>query len=113
MKRVYIAAPMTNGTGRYFDIAKIHEAIEAYFVLVEAGFAPHCPQLTVFAEFMQPDRITYEQWLALDKAYIEDSDLILRITGPSTGADRECQYALHLGKPIYYSVTDLLRGEGA
>ena len=111
MKRVYIAGPMTNGTGNSFSMTKIHDAIEAYFQLIEAGFAPHCPHLTVFAEFMTPHRISYEQWLELDEAYIEDCDIVLRIPGPSKGADQECGYARSLGKPIYYSLDSLLRGE--
>jgi len=98
--RVYIAGPMTNGSGRNFNMKKVHEALEAHFRLIEMGFVPHCPHLTIFCEFMAPDRITYEQWLELDKSYIEDADFVLRIPGESSGADRECQYACSLNIPI-------------
>jgi hypothetical protein len=57
---------------------------------------------------MQPDRIKYEQWLALDKSYIDDCDCILRIPGDSTGADQECAYAASHYKPIFLGLPDLI-----
>lgn len=98
--RVYIAGPMTNGTKDNFNMPKIHEAIEAYFILIEQGFVPHCPHLTVFCELMHPHRIQYEAWLELDKNYIEDCDVVLRIPGLSSGADKECAYARLAGIPV-------------
>jgi len=98
--RVYIAGPMTNGTKDNFNMPKIHEAIEAYFRLIEEGFVPHCPHLTVFCELMHPHRIEYEQWLELDKSYIDDADVVLRIPGASRGANRECEYARSKGVDV-------------
>lgn len=98
--RVYIAGPMTSGSKNHFNMAKIREAIEAHFVLIELGFVPHCPHLTVFCELMQPGRISYEKWLELDRHYIDDADAVLRIPGVSPGADRECKYARFLNKPV-------------
>ena len=110
MKRtkVYIAGPMTGGTGSNFNMAKIHEAIETHFKLIELGFIPHCPHLTVFCELMQPHRITYEQWLELDKSYVEDSDVLLRLPGVSPGADKEMGFARDAGIPVVHSVEELL-----
>lgn len=106
--RVYIAGPMTNGSGRFFNMAKINEAIKVYFTLIKLGFVPHCPQLTVFGEFMSPNDVSYEQWLELDRCYIDDTDVVLRIEGDSKGADRECEYARHYGKPIIYGLDSFL-----
>ncbi len=97
--RVYIAGPMTGGSRGFFNMKKIHEAIEAYFTLIEWGFVPHCPHLTVFCEFMKPDKVSYEEWLELDRSYIDDCDVVLRIEGHSPGADKECAYARSQGKP--------------
>jgi hypothetical protein len=105
---VYIAGPMTNGTGRAFNMEKINEAIEAFFCLIELGYAPHCPHLTVFCEFMQPHRIPYEGWLDLDMTYVRHSDAVLRIPGDSKGADREVAYARTLGKPVFTSIQELV-----
>lgn len=106
--RVYIAGPMTGGTGHSFNMKKINEAIQAYFTLITLGYVPHCPHLTVFCEFMQPDRISYEQWLTLDRNYIEDSDVVLRIEGISPGSDRECDYAKSRGIPVVYGLGNFL-----
>jgi len=106
--RVYIAGPMTGGTKGFFNMTKIHEAIEAYVILIDHGFVPHCPHLTVFCEFMKPDLITYEQWLELDREYIDDSDTVLRIPGNSPGADRECKYAIEKGIPVVVGLDEFL-----
>lgn len=106
--RVYIAGPMTNGTGRVFNMAKINEAITTHLTLIRLGFVPHCPQLTVFAEFLSPNMIGYMQWLELDRCYIDDCDVVLRLDGASVGADRECKYADSIGKPVVHGLTPFL-----
>jgi hypothetical protein len=106
--RVYIAGPMTGGTKGFFNMKKIHEAIEVYFQLIRLGYVPHCPHLTVFCEFMKPNQVSYEQWLELDKNYIDDSDVVLRIPGTSPGADRECTYARGKGMSVYDGIHALL-----
>ena len=106
--RVYIAGPMTNGDGKSFNMAKINEAIETHLRLIELGYVPHCPQLTVFCELIRPGKIPYKDWLALDKHYIDDSDVVLRLEGDSVGADVECQYAKSCDKRIFYGLPSLL-----
>lgn len=106
--RVYIAGPMTNGTKDHFNMSKINEAIEANFTLIEHGFVPHCPHLTVFCELMHPHRISYAQWLELDKNYIDDCDVVLRIPGPSKGADKECAYAKYIACPVVSGLDNFL-----
>lgn len=98
--RVYIAGPMTNGTGRNYDLEKIREAMKAYSVLIHHGFLPFCPQLSLIQEMMLPGDVTYAEWLEHDLSWIDVCDVILRIPGPSKGADRECEYAQGRGIPI-------------
>ncbi len=106
--RVYIAGPMTNGDGKSFDMSKINKAVETYCKLIEQGFLPHCPQLTVFCEFLHPGRISYETWMALDEEYINNSDLVLRLPGASKGADRECHHAKTRGINVIYGLDALV-----
>lgn len=106
--RVYIAGPMTNGTGGSYNMLKIKEAVEAHLTLIKLGFVPHCPQLTVFAEFLHPEMVSYDQWLALDREYIDDADVVLRLNGDSVGAHRECEYARSIGKPVIYGLGEFL-----
>lgn len=58
-----------------------------------------------------PFSLSYEQWMTLALKEIEKSDIILRIPGESSGADREVKYALELKKPIYYDIEQLLLKE--
>ena len=46
--------------------------------------------------------------MALDRAWLECSDIVLRLPGESPGADREVAYALELGKPVYEGIDALL-----
>lgn len=101
--RVYIAGPMTNG-GQGYNMKRIHEAIEAYLILIEKGFVPHCPQLTVFCDLLFPNRLSHNEWLSLDEKYINNSDVVLRLSGDSAGADHECEYARSKGIPIVHGL---------
>jgi hypothetical protein len=105
--RVYIAGPMTNG-GTGYAMPKVKEGIEAYLCLIEHGFVPHCPQLTMFCDFLQPGRIPYAKWLELDHNYISDCDVVLRIPGPSKGADSECEFAKELYIPVIEGLGNFL-----
>jgi hypothetical protein len=98
---------MTNG-GTGYSMAKVKEAIDVHLQLINLGFVPHCPQLTMFCDFLHPGRVSYEQWMELDRSYIDDCDVVLRISGPSTGADVECVYAEARGIPVVEGVANFL-----
>ncbi|KKN80422.1 hypothetical protein LCGC14_0330150 [marine sediment metagenome] len=107
--RVYIAGTMTNG-GKGYDMKSITDAIKVYIKLIEMGFVPHCPQLTMFCDFVDPGRITHAQWLELDKNYIDDCDVVLRMPGESVGADIECAYAISRVISISWGIDEFLAG---
>ena len=98
-RRVYIASRMTNETGRTYDIPAIREAIILSARLQELGYAPYCPQLTLFAEAICP--LPYESWLGLDFEWIDVCDVLWRRTNESRGADREVEYALASGIDVF------------
>jgi hypothetical protein len=104
---IYVAGPMTNGSAHHYNLAKIHEAIEVSLRLIELGYAPYCPHLSVFYELMNPNRIPYATWLELDRTYINLSDVVFRVSGPSVGADREVALARSLGIPVVHSFDEL------
>lgn len=107
--RVYIAGPMTNGQGNGYLMDSIHKAIRVYMELVRGGHVPICPQLSVFCEFLCPGVVPYEKWLELDFAHIRDCECVLRIPGASVGADKECAYAMSLGKPVFEGLNTFRR----
>lgn len=106
--RVYIAGPMTNGDGKSFNMAKIHEAIGDYVTLIKLGYVPLCPQLSVFCELLYPGQVSYSDWMTLDRSYIDTCDVVLRLPGNSVGADKECCYAEDNDKTVFYGMTQLL-----
>lgn len=107
--RVYIAGPMT-GSGNPYD--NINRGINAATALLDRGFAPYLPHLTCFWEAAIGGRKT-STWLGLDFAFLEVCDCLLRLDGPSQGADKEVSLAHELGIPVYLSLDTLCACEPA
>lgn len=104
--KVYIAGRMTNGGHENgYDIQSIRRAIQVSQTLLEEGFCPYCPQLSMLAEMIQP--IPYECYLGMDFEWVGACDVVLRLEGESRGADREVEYALAHGIPVVYSLNEL------
>jgi hypothetical protein len=103
MKRVYIAGPYTQG-----DVAvNVRSAYVAASRLADEGHAPFVPHHTHFWHMMFPR--PYEEWLRLDLAFLPCCDAVLRLPGPSSGADGEVAHAKTLGIPVYTDIEVLLR----
>ena len=106
--RVYIAGPISKGILRH----NIRQATQAGLILLKAGFAPLVPQLTCYMDGPIPQNLpghtAIDQWYESDMAWVSVCDCVLRLEGESVGADAEVEYALSLGKPIFYCLNDLL-----
>jgi hypothetical protein len=50
----------------------------------------------------------YEEWLELDLNWLRASDVMLRMPGPSKGADIEEAAAKLWGIPVVHSISELL-----
>jgi hypothetical protein len=101
MKKIYVAGPYSNG-----DVAvNVRNAFQAANDLAELGFAPFVPHYTHFWHLIFPH--DYEFWLMLDREFIPLCDAILRIPGDSNGADKEVEYAVEIGIPIFYDIDTL------
>jgi hypothetical protein len=93
---------MTNGGHeKGYDIHAIRDAIVMSNRLIELGYAPFCPQLTILAEIVHP--IPYEAWLGIDFEWIKVCDVVFRMNNQSKGADREVDYASEVGVETYFS----------
>lgn len=105
MKKVYIASPYTIG-----DVAvNVKRQIDCANELINLGFAPFVPLYSHFQHMVHPQ--PYETWVNLDLEWVGVCDCLLRLDGESKGADGEVKRAIYLGKPVYYSIGELLRGE--
>lgn len=98
---VYIAGPYTKG-----DVAvnvRTHLAMADHLAIL--GYIPYVPLLTHFWHLVFPH--PYEFWCKLDLEWIPKCDILLRMPGDSSGADKEVEYAKSQDIPVVYSVNEL------
>ena len=98
MPLIYIAGPYQLG-----DIAlNVRNAVCAAEVVSSLGYTPVIPHLTHFWHMLFPHE--REFWLEIDRALLHRCDALVRIPGPSEGADGEGKYAMNLNITVYYGV---------
>ena len=101
--RVYVAGPYTLGDRS----ENVRKALAVATQLLEAGHEPFCPMLFHFWDLMHPR--PWHDWMRLDLAWLEVAEALVRIPGPSKGADEEVAYANTLGIPTFFPVEAFLR----
>ena len=104
MIKVFISSPYTLGNIQ----ANLNIQIDAANELIDAGFNPLPLNLYCHPIESKYPRINYVDWIHLTLELVEKCDCVLRIGGKSRGADDEVEKGKELGKPIFYSVTDLI-----
>lgn len=102
MRYIYIAGPMSKGN----LIDHVRDAVKAASVIRDHGGVPFVPHLSVLWELVYPS--SYEDWMIYDFAWIERCDSLLRLPGESSGADREIEHIKKLGKPVFYSIEEVI-----
>lgn len=99
--RVFIMGPYTAG-----DVAQnVARAIEAADVLLSLGFYPYLPHLCHFWHLHR--NRTYEDWMKLDRVWLQKCDAAYRLSGPSPGADEEQSECERLSIPVFFSFAEL------
>lgn len=106
--KVYVAGPLGQGSKEEQE-ANVRNAIDAADKLLQAGAAPFVPHL--FYHWDLRHKHGYEEWLELDRAWLESCDCVLRLPGASVGADLEMEWAAGLSMPVFHSIEDLLTWE--
>lgn len=102
--RIYVAGPISDGD----PVANCQRAIQVGFELMDLGYAPFVPHYSYFVDMASTHGAgRYEQWIAVDLAYIQVCHALLRLPGRSKGADREVTFAHQHGIPVYYAIPDL------
>jgi hypothetical protein len=100
--KVYIAGPYTIG-----DVAKnVRNAMIAGMTVLDHGHYPFVPHLSHFLHLHSPR--PYEVWTAMDDAFVESCDALIRIGAESKGADAEVLLARRLGIPVFCGVAEFL-----
>ena len=104
-KTVYVACPYSLGD----IILNVRKAIEVADILLDNGFVPFVPHLTMLWHLVSPK--PYAEWMEYDLEWLKKCDMVLRVDGKSRGADGEVAVAKDLTIKVYYSIIELLDGE--
>lgn len=99
--RVYVAGPYTQGN----TVENTRAAVTAAERLWKLGYAPFVPHLSMLWEVLFSH--DHQDWLDLDAEWVKVCHALLRLAGPSKGADKEVELAEGLGIPVFYSVEEL------
>jgi hypothetical protein len=92
--RIYISGPLTVGD----PVHNVNRAIRAADEALAMGYAPFLPHLNWLWHEVSPK--PYEDWLALDKEWLRQCDVVYRLKGESPGAEEECKLARELKLPV-------------
>jgi hypothetical protein len=104
-KRVYIAGPLHND-GQTTNVAQnVWKAKKAFAQLLQLGYAPFCPHLTHYID--PAGLVPHDVWMLVDLPWVEVSHAVLRLPGPSKGADIEVNFARELGIPVFDHIMEL------
>jgi len=102
--RTYVDRPMVYVAGPYTSpdpVKNTHDTVHRASEMIDEGkVTPVVPHLTLLWHLVVP-RTDVEFWYAYDLAILARCDAVLRLEGPSTGADREVAFAVELGLPLF------------
>jgi hypothetical protein len=100
---VYIAGPYSSGD----PVHNTHYAVRCATNLLRDGrVTPFVPHLTLLWHAITP--LPYELWCAYDLEILARCDAVLRLPGPSDGADEEVFAAHRLDLPVFEDEQALL-----
>lgn len=113
---ILVAGPYRSGTGdnprlMRQNLARLESAALKLF---RAGHIPligewlALPLLKTAGSKVSGDAIYQEISYPIAHRLITKCDAVLRLTGPSAGADKDVQVALALGLPIYYAIEEII-----
>lgn len=91
---VYVAGPYSSD-----PVMGTRKAIHVADAIWEAGGAPYVPHLTHLWHLISPH--PYEDWLELDLVWVSRCDMLVRLPGKSSGADREVAHAEQECIPVF------------
>lgn len=103
-KLVYVAAPYTTPD----PVENTHRTISTVNAIIDEGVVtPVVPHLTLLWHLVSPRPVEF--WYAYDLAILARCDALLRLPGPSTGADKEIAFAegQEIPIPVFHDRKDL------
>jgi hypothetical protein len=108
---VYIAGPYRSSVGRSV-LENVREAERAAIALARVGIHYICPHLNTAFMSGCGDHAGVAAsrfFLDMDENIVRRCDAVWRLPGDSSGADGEVRLARKLGKPVFYSMRELVK----
>jgi len=102
---IYITAPYTHPD----PVENTHRAVKAWERLTQYGYTALVPHVSLLLHLINPRPAEF--WYAYDIKLLEKCDCIVRLTGESSGADREVKWAKVHNVPVY-TMADLIGKRG-
>jgi Domain of unknown function (DUF4406) len=103
LRYIYVAGPYSTPDPE----SNTREAIKIGDALLNLGYYPFVPHLTHFWEQLYHHK--YNEWMALDFAWLSKCDALIRLPGESNGADKEIEVANKIGIPVFYGLDDFIK----
>lgn len=97
---VYVAGPIALGD----QFANVGRAVKFGHELHVRGFVPFVPHWGAMQQLYIP--WTAEEWLEHDFLWLDKCEVLFRLSGESSGSDREVERAKTNGQPIFYEEHD-------
>lgn len=101
----YVAGPYSGETQEAVE-QNVARAIDAGDRLEDAGIRAFIPHLSHYRHLRKPRH--YEAWMEIDFDWLGRCDVLVRLPGKSSGADREVALARESGIPVFDSVEKLI-----
>lgn len=111
-KTVYLSGPLSNGNKLSVEHQYGNAKVACSYAndLINAGFAPFNPHLTIWQHELFPQ--PHEVWMEVDLPWVAMADCVFRFPGKSKGSDTECLFAIDRGIPVYTTLKELIEKEG-
>lgn len=107
IKYVFLSGPYTKPNPNH----NVRNTLVFADKLVAYGFVPFVPHLSHLWDTVLPH--PYEHWMSLCLSWVERCDALLRLSGDSSGADREVMHAKEHGIPVFFNLEQLLEAANA
>lgn len=99
--KIYVSGPYTLGD----QAANVRNAVLAGIEIMKWGHYPFIPHLSHFTHYLIPH--AYEVWMQQDFAWLKVCNVLVRLPGLSSGADREVALAIEEGIVVCEGMEDL------
>jgi len=97
-----VASPYSLGS----EGENVRRSIDIGNELINEGFAPCLPLLSHFQHMIHPQ--PGQTWMELDLEWLSVCHGLLRLSGESTGADMEVEFARDNEIPVFYTIGQVI-----